>query len=156
MLIQLILLATFLIPAILFLLTQFNTLRIIRPENRLMGPGWVWLQLVPLVGQIWQFVVIVKIANSIRNQWQVVDNDSILGISMEEAAAGKDSKPTLVIGLIYCSLYVMGLFLNFFSLNGLYVIPGSIFIAAMICWIGYWVTLANWKRRLIQRFRFTI
>lgn len=37
----------FVVVAILFLLTQHNTLKAIQPQNRAMSPGEVWLQLIP-------------------------------------------------------------------------------------------------------------
>ena len=49
---QIILLLVFVVIAVLFLLTQQNTLKAVKPENRLMQPGLVWLQLIPLLGQI--------------------------------------------------------------------------------------------------------
>jgi hypothetical protein len=157
---QIVLLALLLIPAIFFLLTQFNTLRYIRPENRRMQPGWVWLQLIPFFGQIWQFVVVTRIAASIQNQWQVGDEDSILGIHAEAVAGNSGNKPTLGIGIAYCTLNALMIFCNLFFRagpnTGVSLIVGSMAIASTICWIVYWVSLAGWKRRLKNRFRFTI
>ena len=65
---QIILLLVFIGIAVLFLLTQQNTLKAVRRENRLMQPGLVWLQLIPVVGQIWQFIVVLRIAKSIRKE----------------------------------------------------------------------------------------
>lgn len=45
--IQILLLIVFIIPVIFFVLTQQRTLELIRPENRLMRPGQVWLQFIP-------------------------------------------------------------------------------------------------------------
>ena len=52
---QFVLLFALLVPAILFLLTQQNTLKTVRVENRMLPSGLVWLQLIPLFGQVWQF-----------------------------------------------------------------------------------------------------
>src|ERR1700730_6662779 len=65
---QVLLFLAFLIPAIFFLLTEHVTMKRIRPENRKMSPGLVWLQLIPLLGQIWQFFVVVNIAGSIKKE----------------------------------------------------------------------------------------
>ena len=54
---QIALLLVFVVIAVLFLLTQQNTLKAVRRENRLMQPGMVWLQLIPLFGQIWQLLL---------------------------------------------------------------------------------------------------
>jgi hypothetical protein len=157
---QIILAAGLLILAILFLLTEFNTLRYIRPENRLMQPGWVWLQLIPLFGQVWQFVVVMRIAGSIRNQWRAAEDDSILGISAETDANGITNKPTLGIGIAYCTINALMIFCNLLFRaapnTGVSMIVGSMAIVSTICWVVYWVSLAGWKRRLIDKFRFTI
>jgi len=49
-----------------FLITQQNTLKAIQQQNRLMRPGEVWLQLIPLFGIVWQFIVVTRISDSIR------------------------------------------------------------------------------------------
>jgi hypothetical protein len=55
---QLLLLLIVLVPAVLFLLTEYNTVRAVRTENRLINPGLIWVQLIPFIGQIWQFLVV--------------------------------------------------------------------------------------------------
>ncbi len=42
------LLLAFLIPAILFFLSQQRILQVISPENREMSPGSVWFQIIPV------------------------------------------------------------------------------------------------------------
>jgi hypothetical protein len=148
---QLVLLAAILIPAIFFLLTQANTLKLLRPENRSMPPGLVWLQLIPIVGQAWQFFVVARIAGSIQKQWQAEDKDSILGINADAVAEGRTGKPTLGIGIAYCSLNILMIFFNLFTRGGAPTLSGALGLAGMICWIIYWVQLAGWKRRLKQR-----
>jgi hypothetical protein len=148
---QLVLLAVLLIPAILFLLTQQNTLKAIRPENRSLAPGLVWLQLIPIVGQIWQFFVVPRIAASIQRQWQTEDKDSILGINADAVADGSTGKPTLVMGIAYCSLSILTIVFNLFTRDGMPTLSGLLGLATMTCWIVYWVQLAGWKRRLKQR-----
>lgn len=157
---QLVLLALALIPAILFLLTEFNTLKLVRPENRTLQPGWIWLQLIPLVGQLWQFVVVARIAGSIGNQWQYEDEDSILGINAEAVAVTTTNRPTLGIGIAYCSLNALmiacNLILRAAPNSVISIAVGLLAVASVICWIIYWVNLAGWRRRLKNRVRFTI
>lgn len=62
---QFVILGLFLIPAVLFLLTLQNILKVISQENRRMPPGNVWLLFVPFFNFIWQFIVVDKIARSI-------------------------------------------------------------------------------------------
>jgi len=147
---QILLLLGMLIPAIFFLLTQQNTLKVIKPENRFLSPGLVWLQLIPLFGQVWQFFTVVKIAQSISKELMFPEDDSILGVS-ESALAANGRYPTLANGITYCSTNTAGIILNLVldkTQTDLLVMPRTCFIAGTIFWIIYWVQLASWKKKL--------
>ncbi|HWB90483.1 MAG TPA: hypothetical protein VG605_01470 [Puia sp.] len=151
---QLILLAAFLIPAVVFLATEFSVLKRIRRENRLLQPGWVWLQIIPFAGQIWQFGVVYLIAGSIQKEWLADGEDSLLGITHEAARDLKQSKPTLAIGMAYCALNSLVVFTNLFAhLTGdtAALIAGLLALASIICWVIYWSSLASWNRRLKEK-----
>ncbi|HLZ86161.1 MAG TPA: hypothetical protein VKQ52_02925 [Puia sp.] len=147
---QLLLLLCFLIPAIFFLLTEQNTLRRIKRENRLMHPGLVWLQIIPLFGQVWQFIVVSRIAGSIRNEMASWHNESIFGAD-EALVEGGYGRPTLGIGIAYCTINVLLIIFNL-SNRAHYValdtLVGSLALAQIICWIIYWVQLARYKNKL--------
>jgi hypothetical protein len=143
------LLFAFLIPAILFLLTQQNTLKAIKPENRLMQPGLVWLQCIPVFGQLWQFFVVSRIANSIRKEITFRQEDSILGFSDAAAVEEIDKRPTFQIGIAYCVLFTINLTMKYvWVLLYLSRLQGLVALSMMTCWIIYWVRLASWKRKL--------
>lgn len=151
-LIQILLLAGFLIPAVLFLLTQQNTLKVIQPENRELSPGLVWLQLIPIFNLYWIFVVVTRIADSISKEIVSFQDDSILGIPDYDAVEAIGDRPTYKIGMTYCCLFILDTLLvcienYFFELSTL---QGAVALAMMICWIIYWVKLANNKRKLQQ------
>ena len=57
----------------------------------------------------------------------------------------------LVIGIAYCSLSILVIVFNLFTRSGMPTLSGLLGLAAMTCWIVYWVQLAGWKRRLKQR-----
>ena len=57
-----ILLLTVLVPYIFFLVAQQNTLRVVDVQHRTMLPEQVWLQLIPVFGLVWQFIVVKNIA----------------------------------------------------------------------------------------------
>lgn len=150
---QLILFGVFVIIAILFLLTEQNTLRTIKTENRQIPPGQVWLQLIPIFGQIWQFVVVTRIAGSIRNEIASWDNDSILGTEALAIAQG-NNRPTLGIGITYCTLNVITIVMNTLDATDAQGIRGIIAIISLgsiACWIAYWVNLSGYKKRLRQK-----
>jgi hypothetical protein len=158
---QILLLLALLIPAILFLLSQQNTLKTIKKENRLLHPGLVWLQLIPLFGQAWQFFVVTRIADSIRKELSSLQDDSILGFSDTAAVEQHEKRPTFAIGTAYCALYTTGIFTNLFQTSNVKVknvndidllsmIISFSILGGMVCWIVYWVQLAKYKRKLRQ------
>jgi hypothetical protein len=138
----------FIFIAVLFLLAQHNTLKAIKPENRLITPGQVWIQLIPILGQIWQFFIVTRIADSIRKEITSRQDDSILGFSDAAAVEEINKRPTFLIGITYCILFTTGIILKFISLPR---IQGWFSLSGMICWIIYWVQLAKWKRKLIRQ-----
>jgi hypothetical protein len=164
---QLILLLAFLIPAILFLRTQQTILSAIRPENRKMHPGLVWLQLIPFVNYVWGFFVVNRIADSLSKQYAALQSDSIFGMVDEEEIKAIGKRPTYGIGLAYCLLLlsVPGAII-FFNLigtaptaadgrpenAGFYMVMAlsmsMLVLAMMTCWIIYWVQLARHKKNL--------
>lgn len=96
----------FLIPAIFFLITQQNTLKAIQLQNRSMSPGEVWLQLIPVFNLVWQFVVVRRIADSIRKEL-----NSNTTFSFEEnqdhTMYEGGERPTYQIGIAYCILITL-------------------------------------------------
>jgi len=150
---QLLLLLALLVPAIFFVITQQNTLKAIKPENRLMHPGLVWLQLIPLFSNIWQFFVVIKIAGSIRKQMASRHADSIFGADalVAEGIAGR--RPTQGIGIAYCILEILIVFNNLFATVGKgenLQLVGLFGLGMFVCWIVYWVQLAGYKNKLKQ------
>lgn len=115
--------ATFLIIIFLFVLTQYKTLALIRPENRRMHPMLVWLQLIPLFGIFWQFYVIRYIAEAIRKELNT-----------------RGQTLTYIVGLAYASLLCLSCLpltvFYYFSATGLGM------------WIIYWALLLRLKRQL--------
>ena len=151
---QIILLLVFIGIAVLFLLTQQNALKAVRRENRSMQPGLVWLQLIPVVGQIWQFIVVLRIATSIRKEIKFVQGDSLFGASDLSVAEKLSHRGTLAIGIAYCTLTLVGVFFNLFMTAGqespLTPLVGLIFLTGIVCWIIYWVRLAQSRKILVQ------
>jgi hypothetical protein len=119
-----------------------------------MKPGLVWLQLIPLFGQVWQFFVVSRIAGSIRKEIEFQEGDSILGSSDLQVVERLTKLPTQVIGIAYSILYIIGVFLNLFMNMGpdspLIIGTLLIFLGGMVCWIIYWVRLAQSRRILVR------
>lgn len=152
MLLQILLLFAFVIPAILFLLTQQKTLQVIQPANRHMKSGLVWLQLIPLFGQIGQFFVVTRIAKSISKEITAKLGDSILEDSSERIEDLSES-PTSDIGIAYCVLYTLGGIINYSSKHWTpywQIIGPVLSFTGMSCWIIYWVRLTKIKNKLLK------
>ena len=150
---QIILLLAFIIPAILFLITQQKTLQFIQPQNRLMSPGMVWLQCIPLFGLIWQFVVVSRISGSIIKEFSSWDDNSILGLPSPEIAGELGKRPTYQVGIAYCIIISTGIIINFFEIPH-FVQTGIAAwnLAGIICWVMYWVKLTQYKRKLSRKY----
>lgn len=117
-----------LVPAIFYLLTLQKTLGVISPESRMMQPAQVWLLLIPLFNIVWQFIVVNRVADSIKNEC------IRLNIPTQEA------RPTYSIGISMCVLYICGI---------VPLVGSFASIAGIVCWILYWVKVNNYKNIII-------
>lgn len=110
-------LVIFIIPAIFFLLSLQKCLKRISGQNREMSPGLVWLNLIPIFSLGWMIYTVLKISKSVKNEGKS-RNTTELG----DGAYG--------VGLAMCICYIIS------------VIIGFIGIVALILWIIYWVKIA--------------
>ena len=115
-----------LIPYILFLYNLQKTLASISPDNRKVQPGSVWLMLIPIFNLVWQFIIVNRVSDSIAAECNK------LNIPLDE------KRPTYNIGLAYCVLSVAGGF-----------IPVIGAIAALVCFIIYWMKTASYRKLII-------
>jgi hypothetical protein len=151
-----------------FLLAQHRILLAVRPDNRRLIPVLVWLQVIPLFGQIWQFFVVFRIAKSLRKEKLSRLEESLMNNTLPPVLPAANY-PTLAMGLSYCiftAIYVLAdLYallrpastsisidrayhpdIDFYMVT---LVPlGSIF-GALLCWILYWVSLVRIRRRLV-------
>jgi hypothetical protein len=138
--IQLLLLIPFIAVAILFLLSQQRTLALVRPENRRMPPGQVWLQLIPLFGLVWQFIVVTRISDSIRNELNTPGDDSLFS----DDPIPSDERPTYATGIAYSILFCI-------TVLPIGLLQSLASLAGLVVWIVYWVQLSGYTKRLRQR-----
>lgn len=149
---QIALLLAFVIPAILFFLAQQKTLYVISPENRAMSPESVWLQLIPFFGIVWQFLVVVRIAQSIYKEMESKIVNSILDDSQVQIKETEES-PTFTVGIAYCIFTTLGVSIGYYTINSpsyLGLIGSLFFLIGMVCWIIYWVRLVKTKNKLVR------
>ena len=138
--IQIILFLVVVALAIFFIYYQQKTLELIRLENREMNPSGVWWQLIPIIGMVWQFIVVKKISVSIYNELNAPIDDSIVNVQ-----PGVSDNPAYYIGLSYCILICLGIVPFPFPLKSIFSLAG------LLCWIIYWVQLARYRKELRTR-----
>lgn len=115
-----------LIPAILFVVAIQKTLKAISPRNRKFEPPLVWLILIPLVGNIWAFVLAQLLSQSIEQE-------------LKERDIPVRKNPLLLIGLIFASIQILAFipFINHYTRYPWFV-----------CFFIYWYSVVFYKRKL--------
>jgi hypothetical protein len=58
-----------LVVVVLFLRTLWIALSRCHPDNRTMSPGQVWLNLIPCFNIVWQFVTVLKVGDSLKQEF---------------------------------------------------------------------------------------
>jgi type IV pilus assembly protein PilA len=94
-----------------------------------MEPGLVWLMLIPLFNLIWQFLVVIALSNSLRNEFRA------RGVSNIEPEPGK----SIGIALSICAACGIVPFVNFVA-----------FPVQLILLVVYWSKIAGFSRMLDQ------
>jgi hypothetical protein len=55
---------------ILHLIAMYRALNACRKRNRTMEPGMVFLAFVPLLNIVWHFFIVIRVAESLRNEFK--------------------------------------------------------------------------------------
>ena len=124
----LIVIGIMIIPAIFYLLTLQKALERCSIESRTTSPGSVWLLLIPLFNLVWLFIIVTKISESLHNEFT-------------KRNIPEDPQPGKSLGITYAVLVVC-------SIIPLLGILAS--LAALVCWILYWVKIAGYSKKLEQ------
>ena len=93
-----------------------------------MPAGNVWLLLIPIFGILWQFVVVNKLGESIRDECVALNIDT------------KHEKPTFISGLAYAISNVLIL---------VPVLRGVFSFLFIFTWIAYWVKVHEYKKLIV-------
>ncbi len=133
------------VVVVYYLLTLQKALQRCHPDNRRMQPGLVWLNLVPCLNLIWQFLTAIQVPDSLKAEFQDRGLDE-----------GGDYGKT--IGLAYCILgLVGGVVQNVPQLaapgnqNMQFVglgLGGLFGLINLALWITFWVRIAGYSRQL--------
>ena len=127
--ILLFILAMAVVPAVFFLLTLQNTLKEVSIENRKMEPGMVWLMFIPLFGMVWQFIIVNRLADSLRDEF------------VKKNVRTSEARPGFAIGLTFCILFCCSIIPYLGLLTS---------IAGLVFWIIYWVKINGYREKLKQ------
>lgn len=92
-----------------------------------MPSAHVWLELIPLFGIVWQFFNVNRVTRSVENEFKA------RGISYYSISG------TTNLGKASCILSCCGI---------LPIIGGLARLASIVCWIVFWVKMANLKKEL--------
>jgi len=112
---------------VFYLLTLYRALNRCSPESRAMDPTLVWLNFIPCFSLVWHFFVVINVAKS-------------MGAEFKKRGIVAEDQPGQAIGLAMCITSVLCLIPYVNCLMG----PG-----ALVCWIIYWVKIAEYSKKLI-------
>jgi len=123
------------VPAVFYLLTLQKALARCDEPSRTTSPESVWLMLIPVFNFVYQFFLVSHISRSLGNEF------ARRGIGDADRAPGNS------LGIVMCVL-------NLVTFAGNRVPPfGSLIsIAALVCWISYWKTIADYSRMIAAPF----
>ena len=121
---------TLLVPAIFYLLTLQKALARCSDQARTTSPESVWLMLIPLFNLVYQFILVGHIAKSLANEFA-------------RRGIVNDREPGKSIGIAMCVLHVCGII----PLLGI-----VLSLAGLVCWILYWVTIADFSGMIAAPF----
>ncbi len=119
------------VALILYLLYLQKILKMIRPENRRMHPGHVWLTIIPFFGYYYQFVLISKLADSIKAE-------------LSSRGVHSPSKPGYSVGLVMAITTCV----TALPTDQIPYLGELSLIAALVTWIIYWATMARFKKQI--------
>ncbi len=114
-----------LVPKIFYLLTLQKAFQRCHPANRSMAPAMVWLMFIPFFSLVWHFILVDKLSDSLERE------SAARGVAAPQSGRS--------IGLAMCILNACSLIPYVNGLTG---------IGALVCWVVYWVQVADISSRI--------
>lgn len=118
-----------LFPFVFYLLTLQSVLKEIGPENRKMEAVQVWLSVIPIFGIIWQYIIVSRMADSLKLELE------------KRNIYSTEARPAFKIGIAYCIL-LSCMLIPFFGIISA--------LGGVACWILYWVKINDYRNLLIE------
>jgi hypothetical protein len=132
--------------AVFYLLTLQKALSRVSRRNRLMEPGMVWLSLIPLFNIVWNFFIVTRIPDSLRNEFrdrgQDDGSDYGKGIGLTNAIIGVASIPLSVMRNVSEAAKQLELTMVFA------LIEGVLGLVSLVLFIIFWVRIAGYSKQL--------
>jgi len=117
-----------LVVGVCFLLSMSKALSRCKPRNRTMEPSMVWLNLVPCLNIVWQFLTVIRVSESLKNEFQ---------------DRGWDDRGDFGKGM-----GITGLCLNIAGALPIPILQLVLGLASLVCLIMYWVKVAGYSNEL--------
>jgi len=125
--ISLIILVGIIVAHVFYLLQLQKLINAMALHNRKIESSQVWLVLIPAFGFVWQFIMVNRIADSLKLELD------------ERKIPHSEERPGFALGIAYCSLTCAGIIPQ---MGALVVIGG------LVCWIIYWVKMTEYTKVL--------
>lgn len=149
---------------IFFCLTMQRTMSEVRPRNRTIPAGLVWLHMlhlagaIPIIGiifglaaSVWDLIMVLKIGSSLRNEFE--------DRGWRTDSEGFGRPVGLVWTVIALAATPLGLAMNLLGkqvkdqtvMVTILIVIGVLGLTSFVCWIIYWVLIASYGRRLREK-----
>ena len=140
-------------PYVFYLLELQKTLSAIKPENRKMQPGLVWLLFIPLFSTFWYYKVVTSIADSLAAEFD------------ERQIMVNEQRPGFKLGMTLFIIGVIQLLQNFYSkyfaFSGMgqptaslkitmFLITFILGSTSFVLFIMYWIKIKGYRNMLNQ------
>lgn len=122
---------------VFFCLALIKTLSLVKEENRKITPILVWLILIPGFNVLWNFFVVIRMSQSIKNE-------------LDSREFEVEGNPTLYVGLSYAILSSIILFVPTPKDLNYSVGMGILAIAIIVAFVQYWMKIV-WYGKVLRQ-----
>jgi hypothetical protein len=118
------------IPAVFYIKSIQDTLKLIDIKNRKIETKYNWLTLIPIpvFANIWSFIMVTLVANSIESEYK-------------ERGIAYKTKPTFITGLVMSIASCLAYFPPFKKYTA---------VLCMVFFLAYWAQIVQSKRNLTE------
>lgn len=122
---------------VFFCLALVKTLSLVKEENRRITPVLIWLILIPGFNVLWNFFVVIRMSQSIKNE-------------LDSREFEVEGNPTLYVGLSYAILSSIILFVPTPKDLNYSVGMGILAIAIIVAFVQYWMKIV-WYGKVLRQ-----